>query len=115
MKDGAIFADIAAQESDDMTRIKGGDMGNFHAGQTESEFDAALTKMKVGEISDLVETIYGYHIIHLVEKKMPRQLPFEEVSSKIKTELLLNEKKRLSDAWLSSLEKKAVISYPGKK
>ncbi|HEY3306888.1 MAG TPA: peptidylprolyl isomerase [Desulfuromonadaceae bacterium] len=115
VRDGGIFADIAAQESDDLTRIKGGDMGYFHAGQTESEFDAALAKMKVGEISDLVETIYGYHIIQLVEKKLPRQLPFEEVSKKIKNELLNNEKKRLSDLWLSNLKNKAVISYPGKK
>ena len=115
LKEGAVFADIAAQESDDMTRIKGGDLGYFHAGQTVEQFDGALAKMKVGETSDLVESIYGYHIIQLTDKRPPRQIPFEELRSKIKAELIANEKKRLMDQWMSGLRSKAVITYPGEK
>lgn len=115
LKDKKDFADIAAQESDDLTRIKGGDIGYFHAGQTIEEFDAAIAKMKVGEISDIIETIYGFHLIKLTEKRAPRQIPFDEVSNKIKMKLVADEKKRLAELWMSDLRKKAIITYPGKK
>jgi len=115
LKEGAAFADIAAQESDDLSRIKGGDLGYFHAGQTMADFDDALEKMKVGEVSGLVESIYGYHIIQLNDKRPPRQIPFEELRAKIKAELIGNEKMRLTGLWMSGLRSKAVITYPGEK
>lgn len=115
LKEGAVFADVAAMESDDLTRIKGGDLGYFHAGQTVAEFDDAVGKMKVGETSGLVESLYGYHIIQLTDKKPPRQILFEELQPKIKAELIENEKNRLMDLWMSGIRSKAVISYPGEK
>ena len=115
VRQGGDFADIAAAESNDMSRIKGGDLGYFHAGQTVPEFDDALAKMKVGETSGIVESMYGFHIIRLTEKKEPRQIPFEEVRSKISAELIEREKKRLTDLWMSGLKTKAVITYPGEK
>lgn len=115
LKEGAIFADIAAQESDDLSRIKGGDLGYFHAGQTMAEFDDTLAKLRAGETSGLVESIYGYHIIKLTDKRPPRQIPFEEMQAKIKAELIGNEKTRLMELWMSGLRSKAVITYPGVK
>lgn len=115
LREGIPFADIAAQESDDLSRINGGDLGYFHAGQTVAEFEDALIKLKVGETSGLVESLYGYHIIQLTDKRPPRQIPFEELRVKIKAELIGNEKKRLMDLWMSGLRSKAVITYPGEK
>jgi parvulin-like peptidyl-prolyl isomerase len=115
IKQGAAFADVAAAESDDLTRIKGGDMGYFHAGQTMAEFEEALAKLKVGETGGLVETIYGYHIIMLTDKREPRQIPFEEMRAKINAELVAAEKQRLTDLWMSGLKARAVINYPGEK
>ena len=71
--------------------------------------------MKVGEISALVESIYGYHIIQLTDKRPPRQIPFEELQAKIKVKLISDEKKRLTDLWMSGLISNAVITYPGEK
>lgn len=115
IKDGGNFADIAAEESDDLSRIKGGDIGYFHAGQTLSEFENILVKLKVGQVSDIIETMYGYHIIQLTGRKAPRQIPFEELQMKIKKDLVESEKARLLDKWMSALKAKAVISYPGAK
>lgn len=115
VRQGGDFADIAAEESDDMSRIKGGDIGSFHAGQTVPEFDEELAKMKVGETSGIVESMYGFHIIRLTGKKEPRQIPFEEVRSKIGAELTESEKQRLTDLWMSGLKAKAVITYEGEK
>ena len=115
IKEGGNFADIAAQESEDLSQIKGGDLGYFHKGQMMVEFDEALAKMSVGQVSDIVETLYGYHVIKLIERKAPRQIPLEEMKGKIRSDLMEKEKKRLLDQWMSSLKAKAVITYPGAK
>ncbi|MEI6212849.1 MAG: peptidylprolyl isomerase [Desulfuromonadales bacterium] len=115
IKAGGDFSELAYAESDDLTRIKGGDIGFFHSGQALPEFESVLAAMKVGGTSDVIETIYGYHIIRLTEKRPARQLPFAEVREKIKKELTDAEKSRLQETWMSGLKKKAVISYPSEK
>lgn len=112
---GADFGELARTESDDLTKIKGGDLGYFHAGQSVEEFEAALFKLKVGDTSAVVESIYGYHIIQLTDRRAPRQIPFEELKDKIEKDLVEAEKKQLLTRWMEGLYKKAVISYPGEK
>ncbi|RII27050.1 MAG: hypothetical protein CXR31_07240 [Geobacter sp.] len=114
VKEGADFGQLAYDNSDDMSRIKGGDTGYFHLGRMVQEFEEAVKKLKVGEVSGIVESMYGYHIIKLTDKKAPRQLPYEEVKDKIRTQLVEKEKKRLFDEWMGGLRSKAKIVYPGK-
>jgi parvulin-like peptidyl-prolyl isomerase len=70
--------------------------------------------MKVGEVSGIVETIYGYHIIKLTEKKLPYQMQFDEVKEKIRADLAAREQKRLFEEWMRGLKAKAKIVYPEK-
>jgi parvulin-like peptidyl-prolyl isomerase len=114
IKDGADFGEVAVENSDDMSRIKGGDIGYFHAGRIVPEFEAVILTMKVGEISGTVETIYGYHIIKLTEKKLPHQMQFDEVREKIKASLTEREQKSLFEQWMGGLKAKAKIVYPEK-
>jgi parvulin-like peptidyl-prolyl isomerase len=113
IKKGENFEVLARNESDDLTKIKGGDLGYFHAGQTVEEFETALLKLKVGETSNIVETIYGYHIIQLTDKRPSRQVPFDEIKDKISKDLVDSEKKQLFSRWMDDLYKKSTISYPG--
>lgn len=115
IKDGEKFEEIAINESDDPSKIKGGDLGYFHAGQTVAEFEEALTKLKVGEISDVVESLYGYHIIRLTDRRPPRQIPFDDIQDKIKKDLISSQKSNLLEEWMGGLYKKAKITYPGEK
>jgi parvulin-like peptidyl-prolyl isomerase len=115
IKKGANFEELARNESDDLTKIKGGDLGYFHSGQTVEEFEVALKKLKVGNVSNVVESIYGYHIIQLTERRAPRQIPFEEIKDKISKDLVDSEKKVLLSRWMEDLYKKAGITYPGVK
>jgi parvulin-like peptidyl-prolyl isomerase len=63
-KPGAKFEDIVKEYSDEPGADKrGGDLGTFRKGQMVPQFQDAVEKMKVGEISDLVETPFGYHVI----------------------------------------------------
>lgn len=90
-KSGEEFAALAKEYSDDKgSGANGGDLGFFEKGTMVPEFEDAAWGLKVGEISDLVETQFGYHIIKVTDK-VQKQLTFDEVKDKIK-ETLLNNK-----------------------
>ncbi len=109
---GADFADLASNNSDDMSRIKGGDMGVLHAGQMEESFEAQLKLMKIGEISEVFDTLEGYYFVKLLDKKGLRQLSFEDAKEKIRGQLTTKEKDRLFNTWMDGLRNKAKIVYP---
>ncbi|WP_214169592.1 peptidylprolyl isomerase [Geoanaerobacter pelophilus] len=116
LKTGADFADLAAKFSDDMSRIKGGDLGYFHAGQADDQdFDAQIQKLQVGEASSVIRSLKGFYIIKLTDKRPPRQLPFEEMKDKIRLLLVNAEKDRLYKLWIDGLRAKAKIIYPPEK
>ena len=69
----------------------GGDVGFVKKGQMVPEFEKAVFRLKEGEISDVVETEYGYHIIKAEKIQKGRTLPFKEVENKIKGGAIPNE------------------------
>lgn len=87
-KSGEEFAALAKEYSDDTgSGSQGGALGFFGKGQMVEPFENAAFSMKVGEISDLVESEYGYHIIKLTDK-VQGQTSFEDAKDSIKSTLL---------------------------
>ena len=78
-RDGADFAKLAREHSEDSTARDGGDTGLFHRGQMVPAFETAAFALRPGEISDMVETPFGVHILRLEERKEARLLPLEEI------------------------------------
>jgi parvulin-like peptidyl-prolyl isomerase len=64
---GADFAEIARANSDCPSGAQGGDLGSFGRGQMVPEFETATYAMNVGDLSDVVETSFGYHLIQRTE------------------------------------------------
>jgi peptidyl-prolyl cis-trans isomerase D len=88
VKAGADFAQLATKFSeDDVSKTKGGDLDFFPKGQMVPEFDQAAFAMKPGEISDLVKTQYGYHIIKVSEKRAASTKSLDEVRAQIEDQL----------------------------
>lgn len=87
VKAGEDFATLAKENSDDTgSAANGGDLDFFGKGVMVEEFETAAFGLDVGEISELVETDYGYHIIKVTDKKQGQE-PFEDVKEEIKTNL----------------------------
>lgn len=90
-KEGQDFANLAKEYSqDDYSAVNGGDLGFFERGKMVPEFETAAFNLDEGQISQIIETQYGYHIIKLTDKKYT-QYSFEEVKDKIE-EVLLYQK-----------------------
>ncbi len=91
-KHGTNFEDLAKKYSeDDATKAKGGDLGWIVGGQTVPEFQQAAFTVPKGEISDLVKTQYGFHIIKVLDREMAHTKTFEEVRDSI-LQMQLDEK-----------------------
>jgi peptidyl-prolyl cis-trans isomerase D len=89
LRAGADFAALATKNSDDPgSATRGGDLGFLTREQLVSEFANAAFSLPIGQISDLVKTSYGYHIIKTLEKRPPGYKPFEEVKEQIRSQLL---------------------------
>jgi peptidyl-prolyl cis-trans isomerase D len=110
LRSGADFADLAKKNSQDPGSAQnGGDLGFIVKGQTVPEFEKIAFTAKPKDISDVVTTQYGYHILQVLEKEPARVKPFEEVKAALSEELKkqgVNEKMQsLADQARAELEK----------
>ena len=83
IKEGKDFAAAAKSDSTCPSKDQGGDLGFFGKGQMVPAFEQAAFSMKPGEISNVVETQFGYHIIKVTDKKDAEPPKFDELKEKI--------------------------------
>jgi len=111
IKEGADFAELAKEYSLDIpTKAKGGDLGYFDKGTLLAEFEEACDRLGVGEISEVVKTDLGYHVIKILDKKEAELKTLEDVKDDIKRELLLDKEISLYDTLIAELRKNCDIS-----
>jgi peptidyl-prolyl cis-trans isomerase C len=87
LQDGADFITLATESSDAPSAPKGGDLGYFARGQMVAPFEDAAFALQPGEISDVVETQFGFHIIRLEERREAQAVPVEEAAERISAHL----------------------------
>jgi peptidyl-prolyl cis-trans isomerase D len=110
IKAGADFAKLAEQNSDDKSNAsKGGDLGWVMRGQMVPEFEKATFALKQGQISDVVTTNYGFHIVQVMEREDAHQRSLDEVKSEIlatlKNQTLNDKMQSLADQARAELVK----------
>lgn len=91
IRSGADFAEMAKQHSEDTSAEQGGSLGLFGRGEMVPEFEQAAFSLNEGEISDLVRTDYGFHIIKVTERQAPIMRPLDSVRDEIRN-ILAQEK-----------------------
>ncbi len=108
---GEDFAELAKKYSDDPgSREKGGDLGFFSRGQMIEPFEKAAFSLKVGEISGLVESPFGYHIIKVEERQPAQTTPYEKVKEQVREKALEAKRESVLEAYLQQLRKKYPVS-----
>lgn len=106
------FSDLARTYSDDSnSAVKGGDLGYFSKDSMVPAFSDAAFSLSAGQISNIVQTPYGYHIIKLVDRRKAGIVPYVELKSELKR--YLTEQKRLAvlQNIVKSAKDSAKISY----
>lgn len=104
------FAEAAAKHSQDTGNAKmGGDLGYFSRGLMVPPFELAAFSAEPGSLSQIVETQFGFHIIHLVDKKPAGTITLEEAKADIKQLLDQTSKRKAVQQFVNGLKAKAAI------
>jgi peptidyl-prolyl cis-trans isomerase C len=109
---GEDFTTLAQKFSEDpVSKDRGGDLGFIAKGDTVEEFEKAAFSLKEGQVSDIVETKYGYHIIKVIERKPKRTPDFEQIKEDLIQFLARKNAEKSYDEFVESLKKNADIQY----
>jgi len=108
---GASFADEARAISLSPDAERGGDLGYFARGQMPPEFDEAVFTLPRGQISDIVESPYGFHLFLVIDRRPARTRSDAELRADVRTALLGGKREEAFRAWLADARAKARIKY----
>jgi peptidyl-prolyl cis-trans isomerase C len=110
LKAGKDFAEAAKANSQDPgSAPNGGDLGYFEQGQMVPPFEQAAFALKAGEMSDVVETQFGYHIIKVADKQTSRVVPLDEAKKQIEEYLTQQNRHAQTEVFVQALKAKAKI------
>lgn len=110
IKEGADFGKMAMEYSEDpSSRNEGGDLGYFKKGELLPTLEKEAMKLQIGEVSGLIRTEHGYHILKLLDRKGGGPPPFEEVKEKVQADYYEKEWEKALQQFLSKLKEKSII------
>jgi len=106
---GKDFASLARTCSEGPSSSKGGDIGYIKKGQTVKEFETVAYALKAGEISDIVETQYGYHLIKVTDKMPDTIFDYEDIKEYLQSFITQERRQQSELDYISKLKKNAKI------
>jgi len=109
LRRGKNFATLALEYSQDPSRSRGGDLGYLERSQMIPSFADAAFALEPGQVSDIVETRFGYHLIKMVDRIPSSRMAYRNARVKIDRTLRRNKEKAAAAAYLADLKKQAII------
>jgi peptidyl-prolyl cis-trans isomerase C len=110
IKAGGNFEELAKKTSSDSSAAKGGDLGWFGKGSMVPAFEKAASALKEGQVSEVVKTDFGFHIIKLTGKRAAGIRPLEEVKDQIKGAIMPQKQQEVFQKIKEELKKTAKIT-----
>ena len=111
--DGADFAALAQERSEGPSATRGGDLGTFGRGQMVPAFEEAAFALEEDEISQVVESEFGFHVIQVTEKMDSGLVPVEQVSQSIRQYLGQQKQADALDSYVDELREEADVRVNG--
>jgi peptidyl-prolyl cis-trans isomerase C len=108
---GAAFADVARAVSVSPDAERGGDLGYFARGQMPPEFDDAVFNLPRGQLSDVVQSPYGFHLFLVVDRRPARTRGEPELRADARAALLAEKREAAIGRWLADARTRARIVY----
>ena len=109
LKAGADFGELAGEFSEDMYRVKGGDVGWMHKGSIDKEFEPIVFSLPVGHYTGPFRSSLGFSIVKVEARDQAKDMSLAEVRDKLQLQLSAQTTNRLQQAWDSELKKNAKI------
>ncbi len=109
IRSGEDFIEIAKTFSEDVTAQSGGDLGVLEKGKMVSEFEEAVFSLKEGEVSDLIKTPYGLHIIRVDKIDSGNTLPLDKVQNEIVMKIRETKYSQAFEDYISELKNESFI------
>jgi len=106
---GADFGELVRKHSRGPEAQEGGVLGYFKKGELRAELEMATFALSPGQISELVETPQGFHILRLLERRGGEPRPFAEVQFRIREKITQTQGLKQFEEWLKTLKSKAYI------
>jgi len=111
LEKGADFAKLAEENSDCPSKAKGGSLGEFPRGNMVPAFEQAAFSLKTNEISGVIETEFGFHIIQTIGHNQPRTMAFDDVKGQIAFRLKSRKVQDKLEGLVEKLKAEAKIEY----
>ena len=110
VKAGKDFAALAKEHSQDPgSAASGGDLGYFPRGQMVGPFEEAAFSLPAGQVSEIVETPFGFHILKVVDRQAARTIPLAEVRAQVEQYLQGQNRERATQAFIETLKSKGNV------
>ena len=106
---GEDFSALAKEHSEGPSGARGGDLGFFTRGRMVKAFEDVAFKLAPNEVSGIVETQFGYHLIKVLEHQAESNPPYDEVQPKIKSMLFNQQIQKKLEPYVSTLREKAKV------
>lgn len=110
IKSGGSFTDLAKNYSEGPNADKGGDLGFVQRGQLIKELEDPAFALAAGQVSGLIETDAGYHILWVKEKEKSSIKTLSEVEQQVESKVFREKASQVHDKWIAGLKKKAFVN-----
>lgn len=110
IENGADFAELAKLHSDDLSARKGGDLGWLSPGDTVPEFERAMDGLRPGEVSEPIQTPFGWHLIQVLERR-DQDVTQERRRFEARQAIRARKAEEAFDDWLRQMRDRAYVEY----
>jgi peptidyl-prolyl cis-trans isomerase SurA len=106
----ATFEELAKTFSNDGSASKGGDLGWIYPGDTVPEFERAMNDLKIGEVSEPIESPFGFHLIQVLERKTD-EMSQDRLRTAARNAIRERKTEEATEEWLRQLRDRAYVEY----